>query len=49
MKVLASQGTAVLFVDESTDEAIGIADRCYMLNGGISRLVDVTETFIESQ
>jgi branched-chain amino acid transport system ATP-binding protein len=50
MKILASQGKAVLFVDESSEQAIGIADRCYMLSGGVSRLAEVTEkTVIEGQ
>ena len=43
MQVLASHGTAVLFVDENSDEAISIANRCYLLDGGKSRLVSATE------
>ena len=46
MKLLASQGTAVLFVDESSVQAMSIADRCYMLNSGVSRLVDAAGTTI---
>lgn len=38
MRTMASQGTAVLFVDESSDNVMKVADRCHLIDGGKSYL-----------
>lgn len=43
IKILASQGTSVLFVDESSDNVLGVANRAYVLESGRSRPVDITK------
>ncbi|MEI8101440.1 MAG: ATP-binding cassette domain-containing protein [Bacteroidota bacterium] len=37
MRTIASQGKCVLFVDESSAQALQVADRSYIVNGGVSR------------
>jgi branched-chain amino acid transport system ATP-binding protein len=49
VKTIASEGTAVVIVDESTSQALHVADRCYLLNGGRVLASGPPETFIGSE
>lgn len=49
MRAIASEGTAVLVVDESTGSALDVADHCYLLSGGRVRMSGPAGTFRGSE
>jgi branched-chain amino acid transport system ATP-binding protein len=49
MRAIASDGTGVVIVDESTTKMLDVADYCYLLNGGRARMAGPPSLFIGNE
>jgi branched-chain amino acid transport system ATP-binding protein len=49
VQTIASEGATVLIVDESTSRALHVADRCYLLAGGLVHSAGPPELFIGNE